>query len=287
MLECKQQTLKSIPYNNCCIHSFLNVILSSSKIENGQYLISAPDFVLEKVAYFINKLYPGVLVNIWDNFLSLSAAFDLEVDFGEFNLNLYDNQCDRQTILRTLFLLFGNFYYNSDNNKNSKGYRLEFVFKDEQKREVAATILEENGFNLTKTIRQHNFVLYTKNSNVICDLLVFLGATNTALELQNNLAVREVRNSINRQNNCFGYNLDKTLNSSDKQLEAINYLFKNDLIDGLDENLKEIALLRFANPDVSLNDLKTLLNKPISRAGIKYRLDKIIEIYKRYKELDQ
>ncbi len=286
MLECKQQILKSIPYNNCCIHSFLNVIISSGKIENGHLLISAPDFVLEKVAYFINKLYPNVQVNIWDNFLSFDNAFELEVDFSKFDLSLYDNDCDRQTILKTLFLLYGSFYYNSDNNKNSTGYRLEFVFKDAEKCKVASALLNENELHLTNIERQNNFVLYTKNSNTICDLLVLLGATSSALELQNNLAMREVRNSVNRQNNCFGYNLDKTLNSSDKQLEAINFLYQNDLLDSLDENLKEIAMLRFANPDVSLNDLKILLNKPISRAGIKYRLDKIMEIYRQYKEKD-
>ena len=49
------------------------------------------------------------------------------------------------------------------------------------------------------------------------------------------------------------------------------------------ENLKEVALVRIANPDVSLGDLRTLLGNNISRAGIKYRLDKIIQMYKELK----
>ena len=64
------------------------------------------------------------------------------------------------------------------------------------------------------------------------------------------------------------------------QLEAINYIIDNFSIDYFDENLREIALVRLANPDVSLGELKTLLNNNLSRAGIKYRLDKIIDIYK-------
>ncbi len=285
MAECKEQILNSIPNNNCCIHAFFNVIFNSAEKLNNSYLISAPNFVIDFAAKLINKHYPNAEINIWNGFLSVSKdIYDIEVEFEQLNLSHYDNACDRLTILKTLFLLNGNLYYNSDNFKNSKGYNLEFVFKNEEKCQICHTILAENGFNLKEIKRQNNFVLYTKNSNTICDLLVLLGATYSALDLQNSLAMREVRNSTNRQNNCFGHNLDKTLNSSDKQLEAINYLYENDLLDSLDENLKEIALLRFANPEVSLNELKILLNKPISRAGLKYRLDKIIEIYKLYKE---
>ena len=47
----------------------------------------------------------------------------------------------------------------------------------------------------------------------------------------------------------------------------------------LDDRLKDVAMARIANPDVSLKDLQTILGG-LSRAGIKYRLDKIIEIYK-------
>lgn len=287
MAECKEQILNSIPNNSCCIHAFFNALFSSAEKTKNGYLLMAPNFMLEITGKLINKYFPNANVSIWKNFLSVTDnVYDIQIDCDDLNLTHYDNECDRLTILKTLFLLNGNLYYNNDNFKNSKGYSIEFVFNNEKMCQICFTILSENGFNLKQIERQKNYVLYTKNSNIICDLLVLLGATYSALELQNSLAMREVRNSTNRQNNCFGHNLDKTLNSSEKQLEAINYLYENDLLDGLDENLKEIALLRFANPDVSLNELKILLNKPISRAGLKYRLDKIIEIYKLYKEND-
>ena len=95
--------------------------------------------------------------------------------------------------------------------------------------------------------------------------------------------MREMRNSANRQNNCFESNLDKTIDASSTQMTAINYILNNYSLDILDDNLKEVALARIANPDVSLSELRTLLNDKISRAGIKYRLDKIIAIYKKLK----
>ena len=211
MAECKEQILKSIPNNNCCIHAFFNVLFNSAVKTENSFLIQAPEFILNFTAKLLAKYYPNVQLNIWGNFLSLSNVYDLNVDFGALNLSLYDNECDRLTILKTLFLMNGNFYYNSDNNKNSKGYNLEFVFKDENLADICLQLLSENEFNLKKIVRMNNFVLYTKNSNTICDLLVLLGATNFALEFQNNLAMREIRNSANRQNNCFGHNLDKTL----------------------------------------------------------------------------
>ena len=125
--------------------------------------------------------------------------------------------------------------------------------------------------------------VYSKNSNQICAIFVKLNAQYFALEIQNALTVRELRNNVNRQNNCFESNLEKTIVASGEQIQAINYILDNYSIDYLDENLREVALARIANPDATLNELKTILNNKLSRAGIKYRLDKIIELYKKLK----
>ena len=160
---------------------------------------------------------------------------------------------------------------------------MEFVLKDEDTANTLLTLLNEHNFELKKIKRQSNYVVYTKNSNIISDLFVMLGAGYTSLEIQNSLAIREMRNAANRQNNCFEFNLDKTLNASSLQLQAINFIIDNYSIDYLDENLREIALARIANPDATLNELRQILNNKISRAGIKYRLDKIIDIYENIK----
>ena len=134
------------------------------------------------------------------------------------------NECDKLTFLKTAFLTNGKFYYNQNNNQNSKGYSLEFVFRKEHHALTILEILKEFGFDLKIIKRMSNYVVYTKNSNIICDLFVKMGGTYTALEIQNNLAIREIRNNANRQNNCFESNLDKTLSASAEQLDAINYI---------------------------------------------------------------
>ena len=289
MPDCKQQILSSIPDNNCCSHAFINVIVSSAQVSSdfSSLIVNVNSNIEEKLIKIISNFYPSLEINTWDGFLLIKGnLYDVLIDINykkQLDLSLFPNECDRLTILKTFFLLNGKFYYVQDNNVNSKGYNLEFVLRDEHSSKIILTILKDYGFELKQIKRQSNFVIYTKNSNIISDLFVLLGASYTSLEIQNNLAIREIRNNANRQNNCFESNLEKTLDASAMQLEAINYILNNFSIEYLSENLREVALMRIANPDISLSELRLLLGNNISRAGIKYRLDKIIEIYKKLK----
>ena len=281
-----QQVVSSIKDNSTSNLSFLNAVVSASQIniEKNQLMIFASSSVLEKFATLVQKLYPTVEFHSWDNFLLINRNINEFLNAIGYLDNLsFVEKLDKTTILKTYFLMFGRFYYNKDNTQNSKGYNLEFVVKSEQIADFILSFLNENNLNLKKIKRQSYFVVYTKNSSTISDLFVLIGATYTALEIQNDLTIREMRNHANRQNNCFESNLEKTLDASALQLEAINYIINHFSIDYLSENLREVALARLANPDISLNELKLLLGNKISRAGIKYRLDKIIEIYQKIK----
>ncbi|MBR6779218.1 MAG: DNA-binding protein WhiA [Clostridia bacterium] len=279
MVDCKSQILATIPDNKSCSRALVNaVVLTASQTFDDTLLINVSDDVKNKIIKILNTFYPNVQVNSWDDFLLLSAD-TTEPLTATTDITKHDNL----TSLKSLFLTCGKLYYTDDNFKNSKGYSLEFVFREDAVAKLCVDLLNTFNFDLKSIKRRNNYVVYTKNSNIICDLLVTLGATHTALEIQNSLAMREIRNNANRQNNCFDSNLDKTLSASALQLEAINYIINNHTLDYLEENLREVALVRLANPDVSLSDLRILMNNTISRAGIKYRLDKIIDIYKKLK----
>ena len=290
MQDCKLQILKSIPNNTCCSQAFLNaVIFSSSQIDRKKntILISSEDEVLDKISKIVSNFYQNIELNRWENFLLIKGnIYSLLNDINYENIidfKYFPNACDQQTILKTIFITNGKFYYTQDSSKNSTGYQFEIVLKNENLADNIISIFEKFGFELKKTKRMSNFVIYTKNSDIISDIFVFMNASYTALEIQNSLAMREMRNSANRQSNCFGFNLNKTISASGTQLEAINFIFDNYSIDYLDESLREVALARIANPDVSLKDLQTILNNKLTRAGIKYRLDKIIEISNKLK----
>ena len=89
---------------------------------------------------------------------------------------------------------------------------------------------------------------------------------------------REMRGKVNRLVNCETANLNKTINASVEQIAAINKLKKTGKFNKLNDNLKEIAILRLENPDMALVDLGKLLKEPVGKSGVNYRLKKIIDI---------
>lgn len=135
------------------------------------------------------------------------------------------------------------------------------------------------GINLKSVKRGNNIVLYSKDSGVMVEFLVKIGAMNEAFELQNSLVMREMRNDANRKGNCFDANLNKTINASVEQVMAIDYIINHYGLEYLELSLQAVALLRIANPEASLSELQKLYPTQITRAGLKYKLDKIISIY--------
>jgi len=87
-----------------------------------------------------------------------------------------------------------------------------------------------------------------------------------------------MRGKVNRIVNCQTANLNKTLNASVEQIDAIRNLQVTNRFNKLDDNLKEIALLRLEYPDISLVELGKKLKNPIGKSGVNYRLKKIIQI---------
>ena len=49
-------------------------------------------------------------------------------------------------------------------------------------------------------------------------------------------------------------------------------------LDDLSEELRNMALLRLENPDVSLSELGAMLDKPVGRSGANHRLRRLSEI---------
>ena len=87
-----------------------------------------------------------------------------------------------------------------------------------------------------------------------------------------------MNNKVNRIVNCETANLNKTINASIEQIEAIKRLKENKKFEKMDESLKEIAELRLKNPNASLLELGKMLRKPVGKSGVNYRLKKIMEI---------
>lgn len=188
-----------------------------------------------------------------------------------------EEQVDRLTA-REQFLLTG---FVNDPNKKS---HLEISFKEEKKAESLQKSLEKYGFQFKMVTRTSNYMLYLKDGEEISNFLAFIGVNKAVLKFEEIRVLKDTRNNINRVINCENANLDKIIKSSIEQIEAIDFLFETGEFKNLDENLKEIALLRKANPSLSLDSLGKMLKEPIGKSGANYRLKKIMEIAKDKKE---
>lgn len=132
-----------------------------------------------------------------------------------------------------------------------------------------------------KTVQRNGaYVVYFKGSEEICDLLTYIGAPICAMEIMGTKAVKQVRNVINRRNNSEIANINKVASASAKQLEAIEHIKKTIGLESLSDDLKEIALLRLENPEMSLRELGQSIVPPISRSGANHRIQKLMEIAK-------
>lgn len=297
----EQDILNNISTNACCCNAFLNAIISITKehIDENCLIVNCPLFLQDKFCSMLKQIAPNLTFTPHNQGLLIQGKSliemltDLEIiNFNngtvelnnDYSENLLINECCKISYLKGVFLCVGKLYYNNDSLAKSNGYNLELIFKDYQLANNILKLMKSLNLNLKLTKRGHNIVLYSKDSQILVEFLVKLGAVNTAFELQNNLVIREIRNDANRKGNCFDANLNKTINASVEQVKAIDYIINNYGLDYLNDSLREIALLRLANPESTLSELQKLYSTNITRAGIKYKLDKILAIYKQIKK---
>ncbi len=126
--------------------------------------------------------------------------------------------------------------------------------------------------------RQGSYVVYIKGSDQIEDMLTYMGAPMSSLQIMQSRMYKSVRNRINRRINSETANINKTATASAKQLQAISLIREKQGLDSLPEDLKEVALIRLEHPEFNLRELGEALVPPISRSGVNHRLQRIMTI---------
>ena len=126
--------------------------------------------------------------------------------------------------------------------------------------------------------KQRDKIMYMKDGEEISKFLAFIGAAKSVMKFEEIRVERHMNNKVNRLVNCETANLNKVLNASVEQVNAIKKLKENGKFEKLDDGLKEIANLRLENPDMSLVELGKKLSSPIGKSGVNYRLKKIVKL---------
>ena len=309
----KLEVLKSNIENDCCSIAFLSAIikccgeLSISKNETKVEIFTEIPELFQKIKNIIEQYYgkecnmtmientnlsktsrykitlPSDITNQLLKDLGIMSVDEngmLALDNGIADFIIIDDCCKRSYVkgafvaCATSNIVIKNY----DNDRGNSGYHLEFVFNFEKIAEDFVKLLQYFEITAKITIRKNSPIVYIKEYQLICDTLALVGANKAVLDLQNEAAIRELRNNVNRQNNCLNANLNKTVQASVKQLNAIKNIQENMGLEHLNENLMELALLRLANPEASLEELRLLCSEKLTKSGINHRFSKIIEI---------
>lgn len=163
-------------------------------------------------------------------------------------------------------------------NDPQKEYHLEFSVPDDELAAGLAQLLEDIGVTAGRVVRRGQFIVYIKGSESIEDTLTFIGAQQCTLELMNVKIYKDVRNKANRIANCDSANIDKVVNAAMKQIEDIKLIAAVSGLDSLSDDLREVALLRLENTDMSLKEIGENLSEPLSRSGVNHRFQKLSKI---------
>lgn len=217
---------------------------------------------------------------------------DILEDIGLYKANSLDQKVSRtllksdsaiQGYLAGWFLVTG-----SINSPRSTNYHAEFRCHKEIHAKEIMSLLKKYHIDAKTIVRRNDWVVYVKASDQIADILRLIGAHSALMMYEDIRIQRDFHNSLVRLDNCEVANEMKTLKAGAKQVEAINKLIEYHRLDFLDQKLIDIAHLRLANPEMSLNELSHLYQSEtgitMSKSGIKHRLDKLMNLAEKIKE---
>ncbi len=186
---------------------------------------------------------------------------------------LKDEQKQR-SYLRGAFLASG-----SVNNPESNNYHLEIYSTYEDHNEQLCQMINHFDLNAKTIVRRNGYITYLKEAEKISDFLQLIGATSSMLQFEDVRIIRDMRNSVNRLVNMENANMNKTIDASQKQLEAIRTIDSEKGLEYLPEKLRIMAEFRLQNPDMTLKELgEQVPGGPISKSGVNHRLRKIVQI---------
>jgi hypothetical protein len=179
--------------------------------------------------------------------------------------------------LRGLFLSSG-----SINDPKKSRYHLEFLLENKEYSEFINRLLNKFKLNSKMIKRDNKYMVYIKEAEKIGDFLRIMNAINAVFYFEDIRIYRDHKNMTNRLNNCEQANVDKIIETANKQLKDIEIIEKNDSLDLLDDKVKEVIIYRKKYPEVSLTELSEIISieteKQITKSGIYHRMKKIEQL---------
>lgn len=146
-------------------------------------------------------------------------------------------------------------------------------------REKYCTFSKRSAFSPKYTKRGAYYVVYFKDSDTIVDLLALFGALKCSFDYTDAKIERDIRNNVNRVQNCDLANMTRTANTANRQVEMLERIIADGKLEYLKPELRETANIRINNPEASLLELGELHEPHVTKSCVNHRLKKIEEFY--------
>ena len=250
--------------NSYIFFNFENVLVANkcfTLMKKAFTIYSGCDFV-NQIAYDEKSL----TISVNDKELCEKIQDALE------SFSFTERTCCRRAYLRGAYLCGGS------TTDPGKSYHLEIVCKNKKSADKIIELFETFDVDAKLVERGRYYIVYIKDSNKIVLALNVFEAPVALMEYENTIIMKEMRNSINRQNNCDVANLNKTVSAAQSVISDIKQLMGTAEYENLPDNIKEVAMLRVEYPDASLKELGEMLTPPLGKSGVNHRLRKLSEM---------
>ena len=185
--------------------------------------------------------------------------------------------------LRGLFLSVG-----SINDPKKSRYHLEFMLNSKEYSEFVSSLLNKYDLKSKVLKRENRYMVYVKEAEKIGDFLRLMQAMNALFYYEDIRIYRDHKNMTNRLNNCEQANVDKIIETANKQLKDIEKIESINGLELLDDKTKEAAIYRKKYPEVSLTELGEIISietgNKITKSGLYHRFKKIKDMANKIKE---
>ncbi len=282
-LKTKESICKTFPNKLCCIDAeIMGVLLLAGRIDEDGIRVSSESAEILKHFAVLVKRSTGSPVEVktakngYFCLLTHKKLFDMIISYESSKKKLSElfasSDCCKNAFLKGAVLGGGVLI------DPQKTYNMEFITSSPSVWQDFGEFLAEMGFEFKSAKRKNSLVLYSKQSDTICDLLTSIGAYSAQMEILNVKIEREMRNDWNRVANSENANFDKVITAAIRQIQAIEKIEKTIGLDSLPDELRVVAVLRKENKDLSLEALGEKMVPRLTKSGVNHRMKKILDI---------
>lgn len=216
------------------------------------------------------------------NILIRAEIFDKDFMFLEdFSKKFFKGSGSAREYLSGLYLACGNIRIpEKTSEKKTYGYTLSFNLNSQTAQDAIINLISKSvDIPVNKIFkRSDSSEIYIKDSECITNFFAYLECNNTMFTLLNFRLDMKIKNDANRAKNADLANIDRQIDASKKQIDAIKKLIETKQYEKLSDELKETCNIRINNPDLDLTQLGQMFNPPISKSCINHRLRRLIEL---------